>query len=161
MLEVGLSTTVSFDWDTTGAVLGDHVLEAEISEVSDETDTADNRLTEDVSLVQGITGEGFILSRDPDFSTNDREYAQSDTVFIKLFTDSIDPATVRKGQWEVKTAGVRLKGNLTNNGDGSYTASQSLGQFSPGDAGTVKLKVEGPTKNDKVEFRNIPISIVQ
>jgi serine protease len=161
MLEVGLSTTVSFDWDTTGAVPGDHILEAEVSEVSDETDTADNRLTADVSLVQGITGEGFILSRDPDFSTDDREYAQSDTVFMKLFTDSIDPATVRKAQWEVKVAGVRLKGNLTNNGDGTYTASQSLGQFSPGDAGTVKLKVEGPTKNDKVKFRNIPISIVQ
>ncbi len=56
--------------------------------------------------------------------------------------------------------GVRHKGDLNNNGDGTYTASQGLGQFSPGDGGTVKLKVEGQSKNDKVEFRNIAITIV-
>ncbi|HUT29680.1 MAG TPA: S8 family serine peptidase [Sedimentisphaerales bacterium] len=46
----GASTTVSFDWNTTGASITAHLLEANASVVSGETDTADNSATTTVNV---------------------------------------------------------------------------------------------------------------
>lgn len=44
-LNAGASTTVSFNWYTANASTGSHILEAEVSAVSEETDTDDNSMT--------------------------------------------------------------------------------------------------------------------
>ncbi len=44
-LDAGDSADVLFDWDTTGASIGDHSLEAVASVVTEETDTDDNTMT--------------------------------------------------------------------------------------------------------------------
>jgi hypothetical protein len=49
-LSGGASTTLSFDWSTSGASTGDHVLEADASVVAGETDTADNSASTTVTI---------------------------------------------------------------------------------------------------------------
>jgi len=49
-LDAGGSTTLSFDWDTTGASITAHLLEAEASVVAGETDTADNTASATVTI---------------------------------------------------------------------------------------------------------------
>ena len=39
-----------FDWDTTGASIGDHILKVEISPVAGEEDTADNTMTKRINI---------------------------------------------------------------------------------------------------------------
>ncbi|UCG58741.1 MAG: hypothetical protein JSU70_04345, partial [Phycisphaerales bacterium] len=51
----GGSTTVSFTWDTTGATLGDHTLDATAAPVAGETDTADNSMSTVVPVGSAIT----------------------------------------------------------------------------------------------------------
>ena len=36
------------------------------------------------------TGEGYILSKNPDFSTDDRTFFRTDTIYMKLWTDQVD-----------------------------------------------------------------------
>jgi hypothetical protein len=49
-LAAGASTTVSFDWNTSGVSLGAHLLQAQASIVAGETDTADNSATTTVTI---------------------------------------------------------------------------------------------------------------
>jgi len=44
------SETLEFVWDTTDATEGDYVIKAEASQVTGETDTADNALTSDETV---------------------------------------------------------------------------------------------------------------
>ncbi|MHC4624721.1 MAG: S8 family serine peptidase, partial [Planctomycetota bacterium] len=53
-LNAGNSTTISFDWDTTGASITSHLLEAEASVVAGETDIADNAMTRTVTVNQPV-----------------------------------------------------------------------------------------------------------
>ena len=107
---------------------------------------------------EGITGEGYILSKNSDFSTDDREFSVEATLYMMLYSEFIDVDQVSKTQWELKVGRTRLKGTLSNNGDGTFTASQGLSQFSAGDIGFVKLKVEA---NKRVEYKNIEITITE
>ncbi len=51
-LSVGASTVVSFNWATTGAALGGHILKATASAVTGETSLGDNQLATTVSVQQ-------------------------------------------------------------------------------------------------------------
>ena len=51
-LDAGGSTVLSFDWDTTAASIGDHILRAEADTVPEETDTADNFLTATATIIE-------------------------------------------------------------------------------------------------------------
>jgi flagellar hook assembly protein FlgD len=53
-LEVGESKPVTFQWDTTGASIGEHVLHAELTSVPGEIDLADNSADRHVSVVIGV-----------------------------------------------------------------------------------------------------------
>jgi serine protease len=53
-LNAGNSTVLSFGWDTTGASISAHTLEAQAGAVADETDTADNTMTRMVTLNQPV-----------------------------------------------------------------------------------------------------------
>jgi len=73
------------------------------------------------------SGEGFILSRNPDFSTDDRSFTTSETLYMKIWSDRVDFTNMRKELWELKDANKqRVRQNLTNNGDGTWTASFAL-----------------------------------
>jgi len=56
MTYAGAATTLSCSRDTTGASIGDHVLEAVASTVPDETETADNSMTATVSVKEKPAG---------------------------------------------------------------------------------------------------------
>jgi len=51
-LVAGASTTVTFIWNTTGGISGDHILNATADVVDGETDTADNSVTRAVTVVE-------------------------------------------------------------------------------------------------------------
>jgi PKD repeat protein len=105
------------------------------------------------------TPEGFMLSKNADFSTEDRGYLLADTMNMKIWSDRIDYTDMRKAEYEIKVEGERVKGSLTNNGDGTFTAVQPLSGLPTG-SGTVKLKLEG---NDGVKYeeRDIPITVTE
>ena len=72
----------------------------------------------------GVTGEGFVLSKNPDFSTDDRNFSTADTVYILMFSDVVDFNDLKKSTWEFRDSNKnKVKQNLTSNGDGTYTAS--------------------------------------
>lgn len=90
-----------------------------------DTETKVNFIT-----VGGVSGEGFILSKNSDFSTDDRACSTSDTIYIKLWTDMVDHTKIKQAEWELKDPNnKRVKQTLTNHGDGTYTASFSLSQL--------------------------------
>jgi len=56
-LAIDESAVITFSWDTSGEGVGDHILEATASQVSGETETADNSMTTTVNVyVQGTDG---------------------------------------------------------------------------------------------------------
>jgi len=69
------------------------------------------------------TGQGFILSKNADFSTDDRSFSRSDTVYILVWTDVVDRTDIKRSWFQFKKKGLKARENLTNNGDNSYTAS--------------------------------------
>jgi PKD repeat protein len=74
----------------------------------------------------GYTGQGFILSKNSDFSTNDTIFDRTDTIYIKVWTDQVDNTDVKLKWWQLKKNGLKVRQNMTNNGDNSYTASFDL-----------------------------------
>ena len=72
-------------------------------------------------------GEGFILSRNPDFSTDDRNFTTGETMYMKMWSDRVDFTNMSRERWELKDANKnRVRQNFTNNGDGTWTASFAL-----------------------------------
>lgn len=74
----------------------------------------------------GYTGQGFILSKNADFSTNDQVFSRSDTLYILVWSDQVDTSNMRRNWWQLKKRKDTVRQNLTNNGDGSFTASYDL-----------------------------------
>ena len=105
-------------------------------------------------------GEGFVLSKDGGYTSDDREFATTDTLYMKVWSDSVDFNNLKKGEYKIQDAnGQRIQGQLTNNFDGTYTASISLAGLAPGTA-KVTLKLEDRSRT-KYEVRNEMITIVQ
>lgn len=55
LLDTGASATISFNWDTSGAAIGNHILKAEASVVPGETNTTDNSMTATVIVKEKST----------------------------------------------------------------------------------------------------------
>jgi prepilin-type N-terminal cleavage/methylation domain-containing protein len=89
----------------------------------------------------GVTGEGYLFSKNSDFSTEDTVFSASDTFYIKVWSDEVDYNNLDYADCELKKGGTRVNFNLTNNGDGIYTASRSLSGFSTG-SWTVNIDVK-------------------
>jgi len=89
----------------------------------------------------GAAGEGFILSKNPDFSTDDRTFSRSDTIYIKVWSDNVDHTKMRSAKWELKSGKNRVRGNLTTQSDGTHTASFDLGSL-PSNATSWNFKAE-------------------
>lgn len=100
-LTAGASTTLTFSWDTTGAMTGDHVLEATVSVVEGETDTADNSKTTTVTVKEpshdvAVTavnapsevGQGDVVDVNVDV-VNEGTYDETFTVTLTDTTDGV------------------------------------------------------------------------
>ncbi len=73
------------------------------------------------------SGEGFILSRNADLSTDDRTFDVSETMYMKMWSDQVDFTNMSRERWEMRDAnGTRIRVNFTNNGDGTWTAAFAL-----------------------------------
>ena len=108
-----------------------------------------------------LVGEGFKLSKDADFSTEDRDYGIADTIYMKIWSDRVDYDDLKKAEYEIKVEGVRIriKGVLTyNSPDDSYTASAQMNELPLTGNVTVKLKLEDNSRV-KYEVRDIPITL--
>ncbi|MCH7879191.1 MAG: PKD domain-containing protein, partial [candidate division Zixibacteria bacterium] len=71
-------------------------------------------------------GEGFILSKNADFSTDDRTFFTTDVIHMMIFSDVIDFNDNKKRQWDMQSGGGATSGDLTNNLDGTYTFSLAV-----------------------------------
>lgn len=97
-----------------------------------------------------VSDEGFILSRNADFSTDDRVFAITDTLYIEVWSGFIDYNNLGKKEYKVEDSEKqRRKGNLTNHFDGTYTTEVSLAGLNLGTA-KVEAKVED---NDRKKFQ--------
>ena len=47
----------------------------------------------------GFPGEGFILSRNPCFSTDDRTFAADETLYMLVWTDRVNFSDIKKAEW--------------------------------------------------------------
>ncbi len=73
------------------------------------------------------TGEGFILSRNADFSTDDRSFTTGETMYMKMWSDQVDFTNMNRERWELKDPNKnKVRQNFTNNGDGTWTTAFAL-----------------------------------
>ena len=108
-----------------------------------------------------LVGEDYKLSKNADFSTEDRDYGIADTIYMKIWSDRVDYDDLKKAEYEIKVEGVRIRiqGVLTyNSPDGSYTASAQMNELPLTGNVTVKLKLEDNSRV-KYEVRDIPITL--
>ena len=107
-LDPGASTIVSFDWDTTGASTGDHILEAVASTVTGETDTADNTMTTTVTIKEKPDATMHVASIDMTLSTrtagrNKFTKALATITIVDASGNQVEGATVY-GSWSGATS---------------------------------------------------------
>jgi len=102
--------------------------------------------------------EFFFISKNSDFSTDDRDFETTDTVYMLISSNLVDSLNMKKAEYKIQDSNkVKLQGKLTLNSDGNYAASVSLADLNSG-AGKVELKLED---NTRVKFQvreNITIS---
>lgn len=75
----------------------------------------------------------FILSKNPDFSTDDRIFSRDDTLFMLVTAPDIDFTDLDKNEFRLKadSDGDKFEGRFTNNFNGTYTAKLSLKSADP------------------------------
>lgn len=66
----------------------------------------------------------LILSKNADHSTQDRDFDEGDTIFLKVESSDVDFASVRFGEFRLtsRSEEVGYEGEFLNNFDGTYTA---------------------------------------
>ena len=90
-----------------------------------------------VLLAAGAPGlraqASFVLSKNADFSTDDRVFDRSDTIYMLVTAPQIDFADLEKNEFRLKPddGGNDIRGAFTNHGDGTYTASVPLSITDP------------------------------
>jgi len=77
----------------------------------------------------GFTGQGFTLSKNADFSTNDSSYTRSDMLYMLVWDDRLNVNSMRRDTWQLKAGNRKSNGSFTNNGDGSFTFTYDLSQL--------------------------------
>ncbi len=98
------------------------------------TDCVDVDCNGDPACAGPPPGEGFILSRNPDFSTDDRSFTRGETLYMKMWSDQVDFNSLVRERWELKDGpGDRIREPLTNHFDGTYTASFALSGLPSGE----------------------------
>ncbi|MCH8150552.1 MAG: hypothetical protein IH987_21680 [Planctomycetes bacterium] len=124
-----------------------------------DTDCADADCSGDPACSGAMTGEGYILSKNADFSTDDRTFNQSDTLYMLVWSDQVDFNDIKHAEWELKDADKhKVKQSLTNNADITYTAAYDLSNLpSSLTAWQWKGKIEDNAKNKFQPTDNITV----
>lgn len=91
-----------------------------------------------------LPGEGYIFSKNSDFSTEDSTFSTTDTFYIQVWSDQVDYTNLDYATCQLKKGGTRVDFNLTNNGDGTYNGSQDLTGF---DTGTWQVNIDVKDNN--------------
>jgi len=144
-------------YDSTGVTashtyytLGTHTVVLRVTDADGLTDT-------DTAIVDiTLSGEGHVLSKNPDFSTQDSVYSLSDTIFIKAWSDRVDYNDLKKAEVNFKC--IKLKVQLNNNHDGTYDGGTLASNLPLGNC-IVDIKLED---NARTRYRGSEtITIVQ
>lgn len=66
----------------------------------------------------------LMFSKDADFTTEDREFDENDTIYLKVEATDVDFSSVRFSKFTLipRTENAEYKGEFVNNFDGTYTA---------------------------------------
>ncbi len=110
--------------------------------------------------VSGPSGERYWkLSKNTDFSTEDTEFTASDTLYMWIYSPVVDYYDMKKAEFEITKGKQKVKVNLTNNLDGTFTGSVTMGQFADsGASGHKDPKGPGPGPgSEKVKLKKLKI----
>jgi len=88
-----------------------------------------------------VSGEGYIFSKNSDFSTEDTVFSTSDIFYIKVWTSQVDYTNLDYATCQLKKGGTKVDFSLTNNGDETYTGSRDLSGFASG-SWTVNMNIK-------------------
>jgi hypothetical protein len=130
------------------------------NDCDNQIDCADADCNGDPACGGGPGGEGFILSRNPDFSTDDRNFSRSEIIYMMVWSDRVNYNDIKKSEWELRDPNKnKVKQALTNHFDGTYTASFDLaGLPSNATSWTWKGKVEDNNRTKYNPTANITVS---
>ncbi|MDO9517828.1 MAG: PEGA domain-containing protein, partial [Methanosarcinaceae archaeon] len=88
-----------------------------------------NVVSETLSAVpQTVSGEGYIISKNSDFTTNDREFSSSGMIYVKVWSDRVDYTDMNRMYFEIRDVTSSI--TLVNNNDGTFTGSYDLSRTS-------------------------------
>jgi len=99
---------------------------------------------------QAEAQEAFVLSKNADFSTNDRTFSREDTLYIKVVAPQIDFTDIDENEWELDTSNAdgKIEGVFTNHLNGTYTAKIDLGITDPEEVfWEVEIRIEDDSGN--------------
>lgn len=124
-----------------------------------------------IALLWGLSGiqsalaqasSSVRLSKNADFSTEDRQFNPSDRLYILVTAPNIDYTHLDKNEFELKSAGngPDLEGTLTNNLDGSYEAQIPL-QFTDGNGADWEVRIRLEDEGEHEFIREISITIIE
>lgn len=88
-----------------------------------------------------ISSQGYVFSKNSDFSTEDTVFSASDTFYIKVWSNEVDYTNLDYASCQLKKGGTQVNFSLNNNGDETYTGLQSLSGFAAG-SWTVNIDVK-------------------
>ena len=90
----------------------------------------------------GPVGEGAMFSRNPDFSTEDRDFVIGETLYVKFYSDQLEYNDLNQAEWQFGQA----QGNFDNYNDGFYTIQVVL---------TETVTEVPPGETDEIEFQGV------
>jgi serine protease len=115
-LSIGEIKEITFNWDTTGASLGDHTLKAEVDAVEGETNTNNNSMTatttiqaESASLAMYISGISMSLQK-----RGANYWAIADVTLVDQNNSPVTGATVT-GDWVLSDGEIDTNINTSSN----------------------------------------------
>ncbi len=82
-------------------------------------------------LTSGGVDEGFKLSKNADFSTDDRTFTAGDTIHILVWSNQVDHTAMWIAGYQFEAGPKRVRRPFTNHGDGTFTASFYLPSAPP------------------------------
>lgn len=100
------------------------------------------------------------ISKNSDFSSSDRSFSTSDTLYVKVTTDQLDPTQIEDNEYKLEAngSGETLEGSLENNLDGTFTGKIALSELS-GQTSSWTLSINIEDDNDHVFNSNTNLTI--
>ncbi len=113
-----------------------------------------------LSFGSSYSQQPFMLSKSSDFSSDDRAFSTSDTLFILVNRPDIDYTNLKDMEYRLKARndGIELRGTFVNHMDGTYSAAIDLSAVNPNQIyWELRIEIEDNAEN-KLDVR-VPITI--